>query len=291
MNDDELRARLETLVRRSATELRRARKAVMRALDDGTAHFTASLVTAAAVDLGADTRLTSLSVRLPDSHADSPLDIPADEPSVLLARARLAGQSAVAGLAHSGCIVPAVIPVGPSAHESHAASALRFVVTTPRQSGSVDVSVLRYDLAAAYVRERTAATWFLDPDVFLEDLAALPLDARAVGTLREALESFRRGLYLATATLLGVVSEAAWYAAAGKLGRGRALEEPSPPARRRRSRSWLRTASAGCVMSGPRWTRWLRSPRSCVPSATTGCILGVAMTTWNATSPRRSAAC
>lgn len=52
----------------------------------------------------------------------------------------------------------------------------------------------------------------VEPDVFLDDLAALGLDHRTERTLREAVESFRRGLYLACASLLGATSEGARFA-------------------------------------------------------------------------------
>lgn len=53
----------------------------------------------------------------------------------------------------------------------------------------------------------------LDSEFFAEGLAALPLDARARRCLDEALEAYRREMYLSCVTLLGQVSEAAWYAA------------------------------------------------------------------------------
>jgi hypothetical protein len=62
------------------------------------------------------------------------------------------------------------------------------------------------------------ARWYLDPDLFAEEIAYLELTERAHRALREALSSFRRGLYLACASLLGVVSEAAWYAAGERIG-------------------------------------------------------------------------
>ena len=51
----------------------------------------------------------------------------------------------------------------------------------------------------------------LDADIFSEDLTALALDPRTQRCLEEALAAYRRGLYLACASLLGAVSEGAWY--------------------------------------------------------------------------------
>jgi hypothetical protein len=59
--------------------------------------------------------------------------------------------------------------------------------------------------------------WFLDSDLFVEDLALLPISERARRCIGEALEAFRRGLYLASVNLLGTASEGAWFSAAEKL--------------------------------------------------------------------------
>ena len=56
-----------------------------------------------------------------------------------------------------------------------------------------------------------------DPDVFVDGLDALELDARTQRSLAEALLAFNRGLYLASVSLLGAVSEGAWYAAGEQL--------------------------------------------------------------------------
>jgi hypothetical protein len=72
------------------------------------------------------------------------------------------------------------------------------------------------------------AHWYVEPDLFAEDIGNLELTNRAHRALREALASYRRGLYLACASLLGVVSEAAWYAAAERTGTpaiGKLIEE------------------------------------------------------------------
>lgn len=66
-------------------------------------------------------------------------------------------------------------------------------------------------------RHRERAPWFADPDLFSDQLGDLGLDARARRCLDEALAAYRRGLYLACTNLLGAASEAAWYAAGGRL--------------------------------------------------------------------------
>jgi hypothetical protein len=59
--------------------------------------------------------------------------------------------------------------------------------------------------------------WYLEPNLFLEELSGLDLDDRARRARQEALRAYRRGLYLASASMLGVVFEAAWYRAAHSL--------------------------------------------------------------------------
>jgi hypothetical protein len=59
--------------------------------------------------------------------------------------------------------------------------------------------------------------WFIDPDIFSTDLEQLPLDTRTRRCVAEALASYRKGLFLACASLLGAASEGAWYAAGEQL--------------------------------------------------------------------------
>lgn len=83
----------------------------------------------------------------------------------------------------------------------------------------VDVVLPRPALEQAYHRPSKGSAWYRDPDLFLEELSDLGLDERAERALRESIRAFNRGLYLAAASLLGVVSEAAWYAAASRLAK------------------------------------------------------------------------
>ncbi len=53
-----------------------------------------------------------------------------------------------------------------------------------------------------------------DADLFTAGLMALELDDRVRRTIEESLNAFRRGLYLAAASLLAAATEGAWYAAA-----------------------------------------------------------------------------
>jgi hypothetical protein len=64
---------------------------------------------------------------------------------------------------------------------------------------------------------------YLEPNLFLEEISGLELDARARRALQEALMAYRRGLYLASVSMLRVVFETAWYGAAHSLGPTEAL--------------------------------------------------------------------
>ena len=56
-----------------------------------------------------------------------------------------------------------------------------------------------------------------DVDLFTADLGLLRLDPRTLRCLEEALTAHRHGLYLGAVSLLGAVSEGAWYAAGEQL--------------------------------------------------------------------------
>ncbi len=66
-------------------------------------------------------------------------------------------------------------------------------------------------------RLRRQGLWGLGPDVFIANLASLGLDPRTERSLREAIESYRRGVFLAASNLLGAAVEGAWYAAGQRL--------------------------------------------------------------------------
>lgn len=53
-----------------------------------------------------------------------------------------------------------------------------------------------------------------DADLFVADLSDLGLDATTLSVLRESIDCYRRRLFRASAVLLGVVIEGAWYTAA-----------------------------------------------------------------------------
>ena len=66
-------------------------------------------------------------------------------------------------------------------------------------------------------RLRQLGLWGIEADIFIADLAPLDLDPRTERSLREAIESYRSGVFLAASSLLGVAVEGAWYAAGQRL--------------------------------------------------------------------------
>lgn len=88
---------------------------------------------------------------------------------------------------------------------------------TSSTGGSVEVGWASIELGGAYQlvdsgdRGRTR-----EPNLFLDGLEDLGLDARARRCLEEALTCYRRRLYLSCVNLLGAVNEAAWYGAGEK---------------------------------------------------------------------------
>lgn len=66
-------------------------------------------------------------------------------------------------------------------------------------------------------RLRHEGLWGIEPDIFVADLACLGLDPQTERSLREAIESYRHGAFLAASSLLGTAVEGAWYAAGQRL--------------------------------------------------------------------------
>ena len=151
----------------------------------------------------------------PRDHDRLHLDLSGDtgvDPSnrhVVLERFRLAG---VAALASEGLVIPLVedaqsqwvtVPVSRSGHP------VVYCVACSQHllPGGA------YGLARRL--KESSGLAILDTDVFLTDsgLSKVVADQRVLRCLAEALDAFRRGLHLACVSLLGAVSEGAWYAA------------------------------------------------------------------------------
>lgn len=219
---EQIGERLEELCTPSATEVRRAKRAVLEVLADGAAHRTAALMLAGRGRLGVE-EISTLKVEFLERAG--PDNIPAEAPTIAFLRAQFATQIAIGRLVAEGLALPALDPENDEPR--HDASrvliegTVRVAISQPAESSGAGVNVARPALAEAYVATAglLEPSWYLEPDLFLEELLELDLDERARRALRESLASFRRGLYLAAVSLLGVVSEAAWYRAAERLAK------------------------------------------------------------------------
>ena len=131
---------------------------------------------------------------------------------VVLERFRLAGVAALAELASEGLVMPLVedaqsqwvtVPVSRCGHPV----VYRVACSQHLLPGGA------YGLARRL--KESSGLAILDTDVFLTDsgLSNLAAEQRVLRCLAEALDAFRRGLHLACVSLLGAVSEGAWYAA------------------------------------------------------------------------------
>jgi hypothetical protein len=98
---------------------------------------------------------------------------------------------------------------------------LTLTYKVPGYSAGVRIQVHRPGVLSDVVRLphrlRQQGLWGIEADIFITDLAPLGLDPRTERSLREAIESYRRGVFLAAASLLGAAVEGAWYAAAQRL--------------------------------------------------------------------------
>lgn len=209
----ELAALISQLVRPSRVAIVAAKTRILRVLGDADRHHTTELLRVVAEAEGADPLVEpgQLQVDLPTRDAIAGV-VTADHPAVASLRADVIGHEALAELAAEGWIVAAGAPTAAPD------SSPRFGFTVPGLSASVVVSAPRpaspSDVVWLPHRLRVPDVWKLEADIFVADLEPLRLDARTERCLREALASYRRGVFLAGASLLGAATEGAWYGAA-----------------------------------------------------------------------------
>jgi len=247
------------LLNPSTTEIRRAKRAMLRVLEDGCAHRTPALLLAAAAELGAEPWIEKLGLKfhaMPSAEAISP-----DDPVLVYMRSRLAAIRGIAALAVASVVVPATDP--DNDEERHACVATReesvaVGISHPGGSHGVRLAVDWPTIAQAYmIAESTEARWWMDPDLFSEELAGLELTERAERALREALRAFRRRLYMACTALLGVVNEAAWYKAAERIGTlalAKLIEDGATAKLQARVADFLRGVKRIGTVPDRRWT-------------------------------------
>jgi len=205
------------LVTPAEGEVLRAKQELLSRLSDGTPVSTTDLINVL-VDQAGIARLPSHDDRIDVPVGTDPherLDV--GDPVIRRERLKLATMLGLADLVAEGVLISVDGPEN-------------VYVTIPVQLGTsgigVQVPVGRPRLGSGYqlaYRFGSDQLPILDADVFSADLANLGLDRRVLDCLSEALQAYRRGLYLSALNMIGAVSEGAWYAAAERL-RGRSSE-------------------------------------------------------------------
>ncbi len=200
----------------STADIARATEAVLDELSRGT-RPTSGLAAVAAAALGAPTSGIDNVYNAGDGSSST---VDADAPVLAIRRAGVAGRLALAKLVAAGQIVPAIYP---------GAVSIDVVITNSMSRSQGPVQVPADQVALAGEAYRLAPG--LDPATALPLSLVEPwlaqagplLTRRTERTLGEALAAGRRGLYQAALTLLGAVSEGAWYVV-GEAFRDRSAE-------------------------------------------------------------------
>jgi hypothetical protein len=199
---------LHELVQPTRVDITRAKKGAIKILQDGKVHMGDWLARAMP-------REKELSP--PSSSPGGEVNIDAldkDHPSIQYVRLYFAGLEALAELLSAGVLIEAeggtqTGQAGPR-HIQWFQGGTSAASNVSAGSPSLDRYANRgYRLSRFMLKPNP---WLADADVFHADLESLQLDPRTTRCLKEALAAYQRHLYLACASLLGAVSEGAWYA-------------------------------------------------------------------------------
>ena len=191
----------------------RAKRHLLGQLGDGQPHPTSTLMASVATLLGAEP-LTYPRVELPSRDSVKTL-ITADHPVPAAIRADLTAREALAELAIDGMLIAA--GAGPLAGSDEITLSFQLPGYAAGQRLRLHRPAVLSDVVRLPHRLRQPGLWGLEPDIFITDLAGLGLDPRTERSLCEAIESYRRGVFLAASSLLGAAVEGAWYAAGQRL--------------------------------------------------------------------------
>jgi hypothetical protein len=191
----------------------RAKKHLLGQLGDGQPHSSEALIASVASLLGA-VPLGHPQIDLPGRESVTAV-VTAEHPVAAAIRADITAREALAELAADGMLIAAgqaALPGTP---------ALTLTYHLPSSSAGVPIGVHRPAVLSDVVRLphrlRQQGLWGIEPDIFIADLGPLGLVPRTERSLREAIESYRRGVFLAAASQLGAAVEGAWYAAGQRL--------------------------------------------------------------------------
>jgi len=200
----------------STADIARATEAVLDELSRGT-RPTSGLAAVAAAALGAPTSGTDNVYNAGDGSSST---VDADAPVLAIRRAGVAGRLALAKLVAAGQIVPAIYPGAVSIDVVIANSMSRSQGPVQVPADQVTLTGEAYRLAPGVDPATALPLSLVEP--WLAQAGPL-LTRRTERTLGEALAAGRRGLYQAALTLLGAVSEGAWYVV-GEAFRDRSAE-------------------------------------------------------------------
>lgn len=194
----------------SRTEVVAAKKAVLEAIADGEPHAAMVL-------------LNSGGVSNPPAAAASAAELEtvlASHPMVMHWRRRRGTAEGLAELVGEGVVIPVSDANGQFRQPNNGLNEINLSISISGSTSSMstnltvqlpapEVSAAKYQLA--HRLRGTPLPWLLDVDLFSADLASLALNGHAHRCLAEALDAFRRSLYLACANMLGAAWEGAWY--------------------------------------------------------------------------------
>lgn len=217
----EVEKRLAELIEPMAGEILQAKQRFLIFLADGKPLSRVDLVSKYFAETGISERPSSrddvLDIPIGSAAADS---LDGSNPHIARERLQRAAVIALAELSDEGLLIEVDGPANVFATVS-----VRYGST----SGGVRIPIGSPLLASGYqIARRFQAELLpiLDVDLFSADLAVLGLDDRALRCIREALEAYRRGLYLSCISLLGAVSEGAWWQLAERFrGRNKEIDE------------------------------------------------------------------
>lgn len=204
---------LAAAVAPSRAEVVAAKRGVLELLADGRAHRPDALLSAMPTGYQPPHRER---IEVPTIDALEGV-LTADHPMLADYRARLACAEALGEFIAGGLVVETVEPPpGPADGGGREFHQVTINIRVGGQGSGAsaypappNISAPGYRLVHAY--RHTADLWLLDIDLVTADLSALQLNDHARRCLAEALQAFRRSMYLACVNLLGATWEGAWY--------------------------------------------------------------------------------
>jgi hypothetical protein len=201
---------VQEVVQPSRVEIVEAKRALLALVADGLVHSSDALVRALANSRGVAMPAERSRLDIPSRDAMAETVTPT-HPILENIRLQIAATEALAELQAEGVLVAAERDSSKPWSQT-----VPYNVPWSMQgtSSGVQLELHLPTLEQAYrlphrLRDREASLF--DAELFLDDLEDLGLTAQTRQIAEEALEAYRRGLFIACASLLGALSEGAWY--------------------------------------------------------------------------------